>query len=468
MLCLTLPCLAVGLGACGSDPYPGEPEGTVHVALNGGIKTTDPALADDTIAGTVVSNVYDQLYTYHHLKREPVELVPCLAAALPKVSDDGLTWTIPLKRGVRFADDPCFTATGGKGREVVADDFVYSIKRLMDTRLNSPGSVFFAGKLAGIDAFAASTETAAAAAQEEAALRGQVTYPGIEGLEALDTHTVQLRLTQPSEELMWTLAMNYASVVPREAVQHYGILFPWHPVGSGPYRLTHIEPERIAIFDRNETYREVRFPSEGDRGDAELGLLQDAGKRTPFAPRVVATVFKQDQPRWLYFQRGYLDFTGIPKDNFGSAIDTTTRELAEPLAERGIRLRKNPAVEIIYDCFNMEDPVVGAPAGDKGRAIRRAISLATNIDWEIEYLRNGRGSPVHAPLLPDFPEFDPRIQEPVEAAPGGEPRGDLGTRPQDLGRRGLSRRQGHPRPAAGSAGGHDESAVLPGIRARLP
>ena len=214
-----LACAGLLLSGCGADPYPGLPDaGTLHVALNSEMKGFDPAQADEETSNICVYNVFDQLYEYHNLKR-PFELVPALAEAMPEVSADELTYTIRLKRGVRYQDDPCFTATGGQGREMVASDVVFCIQRLMDLHVDSPGSWVLEGRIVGLDAFheASGAETAKGR-HDRAAYPVEDGYPAVEGLAAPDPHTLVIRLVQPFRQLTWVLAMGYLSVYPPEAV----------------------------------------------------------------------------------------------------------------------------------------------------------------------------------------------------------------------------------------------------------
>jgi ABC-type oligopeptide transport system substrate-binding subunit len=113
---------------------------------------------------------------------------------------------------------------------------------------------------------------------------------------------------------------------------------------------------------------------------------------------------------WLYFRRGFLDRALIPKDNFATAIDAKTKELRPEFTSKGIVLDKDPRLEVIYDAFNMKDPVVGV--GEKARAIRRAISLAIDQEWAREHLYNDRVTRVEGVILEEFPEFDPEFVNP--------------------------------------------------------
>ena len=409
--------LTLALAGCGSDPYPGEPPGTLHIPLVDGIKSLDPVKEMDQISGTCCLNVYDQLFEFEYLAR-PFALKPCLADGDWEVSEDGLTCTIRIKKGVLFSDDPCFTETGGKGREIVASDFIFCFKRLMDSAQRSPGKFIFAKRVVGIDAF---TEASGKVAKDPHRDRYEASagYPDVPGFRALDDHTLQIQLVEPYPQFKWTLAMAYTSVYPHEAIKYYGQDFTLNPVGSGPYKVESVRPEHKIVFVKNPTYREDFYPDNPEPGvDEKYDRVADAGKRLPFAPRVVATVFKEQQPMWLYFLRGHLDRTSIPKDNYDNAIDAKTKELVSELKDVGVQLEKTARVEVIYDCFNMAHPIVGAPNGKKGLAIRAAISLASDHQWAIEHLYNGRTAELFGPVPRGIEEHDPELHNPWKRMPG--------------------------------------------------
>ena len=87
------------------------------------IKGFDPAISEDTYSNAEVLRVYEPLFQYHPFKR-PYVLDPLLAESMPSVSKDGLTYKFKIRKGVSFIDDAAFP--GGKGREVNAEDVVYS------------------------------------------------------------------------------------------------------------------------------------------------------------------------------------------------------------------------------------------------------------------------------------------------------------------------------------------------------
>ena len=415
LLPLVLLALLLGLTGCGADPYPGALPGEMHVPLAVAPQSLDPARGSDQYSNTCIVNLYDQLYEYDYYA-VPYALKPCLAEAMPEMSEDALTYTIRIKKGVHYIDDPCFAATGGKGREVVASDVKFDILRLMDSKTRSDGTWLFQGRIVGLDEFAeASGSENIAKNTHRSAYTAEEGYPDVTGIEVVDDHTLKIHLVEPYPMLTWVLAMGYASVYPPEAVAYYGEELGVQAVGSGPYRLGQ-RPARLKhkiVFEKNPTYRTDPYPENGTDDMADF-----VGKPMPFAPRVVATVFEEDQPMWLYFLSGHIDRSGIPKDNFTNSIDEKTKELLPSLAEKGVRLSKDSRLDIVYDAFNMEDPHIGLPAGEKGLALRRAISLASDIDWQIEHLYNGRAREVQGPILDEFREFDASFRNPWKRQPG--------------------------------------------------
>ena len=206
----------------------------------------DPVQSATQYANLMTTSIYDQLYEYKYLAR-PYELKPRLAEAMPEVSEDGLTYTYRIKKGILYADNECFPA--GKGREVTANDFIYSMRRLFDPKARSQGAWLWQGKIKGLDEW-----------KEEGA---DYSKP-IEGLRALDDYTIQIILNKPFPQLTYTFAMGFSSVTPREAVEHYGKEFGLNPVGSGPYKLKSFSTKK-AILVRNENCLLYTSPSPRDR-----------------------------------------------------------------------------------------------------------------------------------------------------------------------------------------------------------
>lgn len=390
-------CLAGLLVAVGCTKKVDDADTTINTVLRANVKGLDPIRANDLYSATVISQIYEGLLQYHYLKR-PFTLEPALAESMPVVTDNGLTHTFKIKKGVKFQDNPAFP--DGKGRELTADDFIYSFKRLADPRNASEGFWIFDGKIRGLN------EWANAVKSEKANYDTPV-----EGLQAPDKHTLVIRLTRPYYQLHYVLAMSFAGVVPREAVDKYGAEFLNNPVGTGPFMLEKssdwVRNSKITL-KKNPTWRGQTYPADGEPGDKEKGLLADAGKPLPFAETLVFTELTEDQPRWQNLMKGNFEFGEIPNDNFESAVKKDNRnEIAPELAAKGMRLDITPNLDVTYIGFNMRDPVLG-----KNKDLRHAISLAQDTKTLIDKFYNGRGIPAQGPIPPGISSYDPNFKNP--------------------------------------------------------
>lgn len=374
-----------------------DPTNTYYTSSTAKIKGLDPAFCDDLYSGTEVTRIYEGLLEYEYLKR-PYTLQPAIAEAMPTISKDGKTYSFKLKKDVLFQDDKSFKATDGKGRTVVAEDFVYSFKRLADPKLNSPMWWLFDGKIEGLNEW-----------REAAAKAGKTDYSlPVAGLLAPDAGTLEIKLKSRSYQFIYTLAMPATVVVPREAVEEYGQEFLNHPVGSGAFKLAEYNPSSKIVYVRNPTYRNELYPSEGEESDKTAGRLADAGRKVPFIDKIVLTVHTESQPQWLNFMQGQLDAAPIPKDNFAQAI-TAAKDLTPELKAKGIQLVVEPQLDITHTSFNMTDPVVG-----KNKFLRQAISMAVNFAEEIELFYNGRAVSAQGPIPPGLTGFDAAMKNPYK------------------------------------------------------
>ncbi len=374
-----------------------------HLSIRSKVGSLDPVKSSTQSAGTVQAMVYEPLFTYKYLVR-PYEIKPLLAARMPAISADGLTYTIELERGVRFHDDPCFKASGGTGREMVAQDFVYSVLRMADQDLNPGGWWVFQDRIVGLNAF-----------QE----RMNARKPGesfewdatVEGLRATDTHTIQIKLIRPYPQLLFILAMGYSVVVPRECAEHYGGEFGSHPVGTGPFVFDSWSRGNRIVFLKNPNYRDARYPSEGSEEAKKRGLLAPAGKRIPFLDGIVFHIFEQDQPKWLKFRVGDVDMIPVP-DEYHDVIFDEHARLRKKFVDQGVRNDNVPLLDLIYRGFNMEDPIVGLPGGQRARLVRQAISLALDSDEINDAFYSNTNVLYDGPIPPGLDGYEPGVTSP--------------------------------------------------------
>ncbi|MFZ2644205.1 MAG: ABC transporter substrate-binding protein, partial [Verrucomicrobiia bacterium] len=396
---LLLSALAFYTTGCGSSVASGgKPGEMVYYTEGGDIKGFDPVRASDVDSALAVCKIYEGLVEYDYLYR-PYRVVPRLAESLPEVSADGLTYTFRIKKGVRFQDDPCFP--GGKGREVTAEDFIYSFKRLMDAKNLATGSWVFAGRVVGADEWTK--------ASEDRSKPTDYSRP-IPGFEAPSRYTLRIRLLEPYPQLLWVLTMQYTFVMPREAVEFYKDDLLNHPVGTGPYRLKRWQRNYRMEFERNPTFHGQLYPSEGAPGDREKGLLADAGKPLPFIDRVIFYNVREYYTWWQMFLRGQIFTVGISKDYFNKVVNTDL-DLTPDMVKRGILLRKEPQMDVYYLGFNWEDPVVGGgktpEEAVRHRKLRQAITCSFNQE-QIKETYAGRMIPACGPITPGTTGYDPK------------------------------------------------------------
>lgn len=390
--------------AAGGGGTDRRPEKILHLPMRtDGPKSMDPVKGSTVYDNTACCQVYETLVQYKYLKRPP-ELEPLLLAEMPQVSADGLTFHFKLKPGVHFQDDPCFAATGGKGRELVADDVFYSWKRMADDDTQPKSWWLFEDTILGFDEYRAA---------QNAAKEFDYNAP-VEGFRRLGTHEFEVMLKQPVQRFMWVLAMFQTSIVPREAVEFYGPRFGRNPVGTGPFQLAEDNwlPGLKMVFTRNPNYHECRYPAEHMPEDAALGFDKPAGTRLPIVDRVEIRMFVQDQPIWLKFRTGQVDFTQVPDEYYTEAFIKRTGELRPSFRREGIVAHKVPLLDFIFRGFNMQDPLLGG-YDDSRRKLRQALSLATDLNEFNETFANGRNIVYDGPIPPSLSGYPPDGRAPV-------------------------------------------------------
>lgn len=388
---------ALAIAGCGDH---GEDTAKVYRhSLDEAPTTLDPAHAATTYASFLVVNAYDTLYSYKYLAR-PYELKPNLAEGMPEVSEDGLVYTIPIRRDVHFIDDPAFP--DGEGREVTASDVVYSLKRHFDPETRSRGRWLWQDRIRGLDDWH----------------DGGADYEDqVPGLRAVDRYTVRVELTEPYPQFAHTLATAFAAVVPREAVRHHGRGLATHPVGSGPFRVTEFDSTH-ATLEPNPDWRWEPVDLAAAGFDPEThggyGLENIDGRRPPFVDRIRVDFVGESGARWNSFAKeDEIQFTTLPPEQAASMLASRQPPRLEPeLADR-YHVRSILENGFVYTGFNLDDPAIGyhpdADRNQRNRALRCAMRKA--FDWQARnerfYFRMGRVFPGVIP--PTVPQFDPDL-----------------------------------------------------------
>ena len=353
------------------------------------LESADPQRGFDQTVEQVVRQLYSTLLTYAYLER-PYKLAPDLLESMPVLGADKLTWTFKLRAGVRFVDNACFP--GGRGRVLTSDDVLYSLKRYADGNVNVKSWFAMEGMVVGLDDFHAATLKAGPGVD--------LATKDVAGLRRIDDTTFTIKLTHENSLFLYSLAMMPTSIVAVEAVKFYKDRLTLNPVGTGPFMTT--QP-----LDRKGTIRLVRnpnyyrnYPGEGAPGDAEKGLLKDAGKRLPLVDVLEMPLIEEAQPAALKFLRGELDWRPLDRASFAKLVvrnaDGTFR-IADAWADKFF-VYSVPGNEVDYLLLNQRDPVLG-----KNKALRQAIASVIDSKAIIEILFNGRGRPLQSIVPYDLP-----------------------------------------------------------------
>jgi ABC-type transport system substrate-binding protein len=356
----------------------------------------DPAQINDLYSRIVTANIFEALYGYDYLAR-PAKIRPVLADGMPEVSADFRTFTVKLKKGIHFADDPAF---GGRKREVTAQDVVYTYKRIMDPKTKSPlVSGLEEEKIVGLSEL------------RKAATAGDAKFDydtEIQGLRALDRYTVQFKLGETRPRFVLTLAdPGIYGLVAREVIEKYGESTMEHPVGTGPFMLGEWRRSSKITLVRNPGYRDVRYEAEPAANDASAQAIyaKMKGRRLPMVDRVEVSIIDDPQPRWLSFLNNEYDFLErLPENLATHAIPNN--KLAPNLARKGLQMERVPLSDIRMLYFSMLNPVVGGYTPEKV-ALRRAVGLAMDSNQEVRLAMRGQAMVAQGFLMPNTNSFDP-------------------------------------------------------------
>lgn len=390
-------------------------------------KHLDPAIAYSANEYGFIGQIYEPPYQYHYLKR-PYQLVPLTAVKMPLIeyydvqnqkfeggvadSDIAYTdYTIEIKPGIQYQPHPAFSPNNFQldserlneingltdfqhqaSRELQAADYVHQIKRLAHPKIQSPIAEIMKHYIVGFDAF-----SKRAANMDKTAIKS---VP-MKGVEVLSRYKYKVRIKGKYPQFRFWLAMPFFAPMPWEADVFYqqkglkekNITLDWFPVGTGPYFLAENNPNRRMVLAKNPNYHEEFYPLDGEKGDKDKGLLDDAGKSLPFIGKVVYMLEKETIPYWNKFLQGYYDASGISSDSFDQAVQFTgagDAQLTDSMKEKGIKLQTSVTTSIFYMGFNMLDSVVGGNS-DRSRKLRQAISIAIDYEEYIAIFMNGRG-----------------------------------------------------------------------------
>lgn len=442
-------CLSQAYGMVLNNPYPQSEslQNIYYTSFSEQPKTLDPATSYSSRESIFVGQIYEPLLQYDYFAR-PYKLIPLTAAVMPELKRydkagkllkdatkgdvDRSIYTIHIIPGILYQPHPAF-AKDKQGhylyqtlpcdfinrqgihklsdfkwtgtRELLADDYVYQIKRLADPRVNSPIYSIMSEHIMGFREYGKTLPTR----QQHPGFLDLRDYP-LRGARVIDNYTYEITLNGDYPQFMYWLAMAFFSPIPWEVDQFYSepgmaeknLSFDWYPIGTGPFMLTENNPNRRMVMVKNPNYRIEYFPTNGSLKDKQKGYMAHAGARIPLIDKAVFILEKETIPRWNKFLQGYYDLSGVATDSFDQAIAVNSAggiALTPEMRKKGIHLREAVEPAVFYLGFNMLDPIVGGYS-ESARKLRQAISIAVNYDENISIFFNGRGESAQDPIPP--------------------------------------------------------------------
>ncbi|MEO6582987.1 MAG: ABC transporter substrate-binding protein, partial [Ferruginibacter sp.] len=326
-----------------------------HYNESSGIASLDPAFAKSQ---SVMWGVHQLFSTLVEVDQQ-MQLKPLIAKGW-EISEDKLFITFHLRNDIFFHDDAAFL--NGKGRNVTAEDVVYSFSRILDKNTASPGAWIFNNRVDSIRPFI-----------------------------ALNDSVFQLRLAMPFQPIFGILSMQYCSIVAKEVVEKYGNDLRRHPVGTGPFVFVAWEEGQSLVLKRNNHYFEK----------------DSFGYALPYVDGIKVSFYDSKATEFLEFRQKRLDFINDIEASFKDEVLTKTGNLKKQWNGK-ITMLKHPYLNIEYlgilsDSLN---PFIKNSAL-RLRQIRQAINYGINRQKMMLYLRNSIGTAAESGFIPPgLPSFN--------------------------------------------------------------
>jgi len=321
-----------------------------------GIATLDPAYAKSQ---TLIWPVH-QLFNGLVQMDASLKIKPSIAKHW-EISPNGKVYTFHLRNDVFFHDHKAFP--GGKGRKVVAGDFVYSIERIYDNETASPGAWIF---------------------NHLDKKKSPV---------AVNDSTLKFILKNPFPGFLGLLSMKYCSVLPKEVVKYYGADFGSHPIGTGPFQFKRWKRGEKLVFVKNNNYFEK----------------DSTGTPLPYLDAVAITFIADKQSEFLEFIKGEIDFlSGLSPANKDELITRSGK--LNPKYEENIRMITQPYLNTEYLGFltdTTQKKIQHSPVSNK--LVRKAINYGFDRKKMMKYLRSNIGTPANEGFIPKgLPAYAPK------------------------------------------------------------
>jgi len=323
-----------------AEPGPGTASGTYRRPLGNDPATLDPARISDIYSLSVTHQIFDGLVRFD----QTLTIGPALAQYW-RASRDGLTWTFTLRKGVKFHH----------GREVTAEDVIYSLTRILDPKTKSGAADLFTGIKGAQDFRQGRSKTVA-------------------GVSAPDRYTVQVVLNEALTPFVSVLAVGHAKIVPRDLVEQQGEAFGMQPVGTGPFK-----------FVRWQRGKEIVLTANTETFDGPPRLARLVYRVFPGEP---SDVICQE------FEQGNLEESPVPPPCRNKASDARYRYV------------RRPTFSVRFYAFNTRVK----PLSDV--RVRQAIAHAIDRETLLQEIFLGRHQAAWGILPPGLPGYNPQLKAP--------------------------------------------------------
>jgi len=347
--CLSISCICLFFFNCKDNDSSIKNHLVFRYNEHKNIGSLDPAFAKDNADIWATNQLFNGLVQMD----EQMNVQPSIAKSW-KISEDALSYTFTLRNDVSFHKHYLF----GKDstRNVNAADFEYSLNRLIDDQVASPGRWV----LNKVDHFS-----------------------------ALNDSTFQIQLKQPFPAFLGLLTMKYCTVVPQEIVAHYGMDFRSNPIGTGPFKFKRWEENLKLVFRKNHNYFEK----------------DSSGYYLPYLEAIAITFLPDKQSEFLQFAQGNIDFISGLDASYKDEILTAKGDL-RAIYKESVDMIRGPYLNTEYLAFFMESKLTEI----QSLLLRKAVNYGFDRQKMMTYLRNGIGIPANGGFIPKgLPGYNNRI-----------------------------------------------------------
>lgn len=324
-------------------------------------KSLYPLNVTEVVGHRLVTQIYEGLVRFDN--GDVNNLIPTLAEYWD-VDSTGTVYVFKIREGVFFHDDPCFP--DGKGREITAHDFVYCLTKACEADDMNQGFNFYKDLILGAEDY------------YNASKSGDDPAEGLEGVRALDDFTLEIRLVKPYASFLYRLALPFAAVFPREAVEKYGTdkMNTEKCVGTGPFYIAQLMPDQEVILQRNPSYW----------GDDEFG------NQLPYLDGIRIQFIKEDKNVLSEFKKGSLDLKyRLPLELIPEVL-TPEGKLTE--AYSSYQLQEISEFTLQYYGFQTKDELFG------NMDVRKAFNYAIDREAIVDFTLKGQGYPANYGVVP--------------------------------------------------------------------